>query len=335
MTTTALATAAPEFRLPMPAGVADLDAGRWRVLTEAIFPMARSAGSILLALDYCRARGLDVLKRPVNIVPVWNSELGRNVETIWPSIAEVEITAARTGLWAGMDRPVWGPTDTRTFRGEVKRKDSWVKVEQKVEFPEWCSITVYKIVDGAPRAFAEEVYWLEAYGRQGGTELPNAQWLKRPRGQLAKVAKAFALRAAFPEEGALTAEEMAGQMVETRPEPPEPKWTPPAPPAPAPPAETVDPDTGEITAAEPEPPNALPLAYLADGQIDWRAWGQSFIAAARSARTAAEIDQWLTQNDGALAEMKAAAPKMSKHLQAALDKHRADLDAMPSENGAT
>src|SRR5215471_19487891 len=101
-------------RLPMPASFED--AGKWRVLVEAIFPSARSADSVMLALDYCRARGLDVMKKPVNIVPIWNSQLGRYVETIWPSINEIETTAARTKEWAGMDAPKWGELITETFR---------------------------------------------------------------------------------------------------------------------------------------------------------------------------------------------------------------------------
>jgi hypothetical protein len=39
-------------------------------------------------------------------------------------------------------------------------------------------------------------------------------WLKRPRGQLHKVAKAASLRAAFPEEGEYVAEEMEGKEID-------------------------------------------------------------------------------------------------------------------------
>ena len=43
------------------------------------------------------------MKKPVNIVPIWSTKLGRYVETIWPSINEIETTASRTKEWAGMD----------------------------------------------------------------------------------------------------------------------------------------------------------------------------------------------------------------------------------------
>lgn len=207
-------------RLPMPRELVakdDIDARKWRVLCETTFPNARSSESILMAIDYCRARGLDPFKKPVHIVPMWNSTLGREVETVWPGINEVQITAARTGAWAGMDEPKWGPDIERIFKGRVKDKQTkgWKDVEEAVTFPEWCIVTVHRMVGGAPRAFAEQVYWLEAYSRVGfGSELPTSMWIKRPRGQLHKVAKAASLRAAFPEEGEYTAEEMEGKEID-------------------------------------------------------------------------------------------------------------------------
>lgn len=198
-------------RLPMPQREG-LDNGLWRVLCESAFPSAKSAEAILLALDYCKARKLDPLKKMVHIVPMWSSQLGREVETVWPGIAEVQTTATRTGKYAGMDEPKFGPDITRTFRG-VRGKNVG-ETEITVTFPEWCSITVYRIVDGQRCPFTEPVYWLEAYGRGGKSELPNDQWVKRPRGMIMKVAKAFSLRGAFPEEADYTREEMEGRAIE-------------------------------------------------------------------------------------------------------------------------
>src|SRR5215467_16368380 len=195
--TTAIAAAPVRTRLPVPAGV---DAARWRVLTEAIFPNAKTPEAIVLAMDYCRARGLDIMKKPVNIVPVWNSQLRREVETVWPAITEAQVTAARTHEWAGLDKPVYGEVRTKTFKGRRKDGDRWIDAAVTVTFPEWCEVTVYRIVCGGRYAFTERVYWEESYGRQGGSDLPNAMWTKRPFGQFAKVGKAAALRAAFPEE---------------------------------------------------------------------------------------------------------------------------------------
>src|SRR5690349_24788577 len=70
---------------------------QWRVLVDAIFPNAKSPESVVLALDYCKARGLDPFKRPVRIVPMYNSALGREVETVRPGINPICTEAARTG----------------------------------------------------------------------------------------------------------------------------------------------------------------------------------------------------------------------------------------------
>lgn len=202
----------------MPANLGELDAGKWRVLCESVFPNAKTAESIVLALEYCKARKLDPFKRPVNIVPMWNKSLGREVETVWPGINEVQVTASRTGKYAGMDEPKWGADKTQTFKGFVKYKDGSQWKEENLEvtltFPEWCAVTVYRMIEGQRCAFTEPVYWLEAYARRGKTEVPNDMWAKRTRGQLLKVAKAFSLRAAFPEEGEYTAEEMEGKEIE-------------------------------------------------------------------------------------------------------------------------
>ncbi len=198
-------------RLPMPQGM-QIESGVWRVLCESIFPTARTPEAICMAMDYCRARKLDILKKPVHIVPMWSSSLGREVETVWPSIGEIQTTAARTKEYAGMDEPKWGDVISVKFTGV--RKGNVGQTEVIMDVPEWCSVTVYRLVAGQKCAFTEPVYWKEAYGRIGKTELPNDQWAKRSRGMIIKVAKAFSLRAAFPEEGAHVAEEMEGRTLE-------------------------------------------------------------------------------------------------------------------------
>jgi phage recombination protein Bet len=189
----------------------------WKVLTEVTFPSAKTPEAILMALDYCRTRKLDIFKKPVHVVPMWNAALDRSVETVWPSIMEIQTTASRTGLWAGMDRPVWGPDKTQTFSGRYKDDDGqWQESTVQVTFPEWVAVTVYRLVNGRRCAFTEEVYWLEAYSTAGGkySQVPTAMWIKRPKGQLAKCGKAASLRTAFPEECGYAAEEMAGKSLD-------------------------------------------------------------------------------------------------------------------------
>ena len=206
--------------LPMPVEAKqlyELSEQSWTVLTEVTFPTAKTPEAIMMALDYCRTRKLDIFKKPVHIVPMWNTALGRNVETVWPSIMEIQTTASRTGLWAGMDRPVWGPDKTHTFSGRYKDdNEQWQDTCVEVTFPEWVAVTVYRLVNGQRCAFTEEVYWLEAYSTAGGrySQIPTAMWIKRPKGQLAKCAKAASLRTAFPEECGYSAEEMEGKSMD-------------------------------------------------------------------------------------------------------------------------
>jgi len=146
-----------------------------------------------------------------------SAALGRSVETVWPSIMEIQTTASRTGLWAGMDRPLWGPDVTHTFTGRFKDdSDTWQESTVTVTFPEWVAVTVYRLVGGRRCAFTEEVYWREAYSTAGGknSQLPTAMWIKRPKGQLGKCGKAASLRAAFPEECGYAAEEMDGKSID-------------------------------------------------------------------------------------------------------------------------
>ncbi|NEV62333.1 phage recombination protein Bet [Thiorhodococcus minor] len=210
-------TTLPACRLAIPPQALTelgLDPATWQVLVDSIFPSANTVEGVQLAVRYCQARGLDVMKRPVHIVPMWNRSLGREVETVWPGIAEVQTTAARTGQWAGMDPARFGPETTRTFSGSAKVNGSWQEQQVTVTFPAWCEVTVYRLIGGARCPFTETVFWEETYARMGGGELPTAMWVKRPRGQLLKCAKAASLRAAFPEEAGYTAEEMAGKSID-------------------------------------------------------------------------------------------------------------------------
>ena len=93
-----------------------IDRAGWKALVEAIYPNAETADAIIMALSYCRARNLDPFKRPVHIVPMWSSVAGKMIETVWPGISELRTTAFRTGQYAGMSEPDFGPTIERTFK---------------------------------------------------------------------------------------------------------------------------------------------------------------------------------------------------------------------------
>ncbi|MDG6264374.1 phage recombination protein Bet [Glaesserella parasuis] len=187
-----------------------IDHAVWSTLQNSIFPGAKDE-SILLAIDYCKARKMDILKKPCHIVPM-NVTNAKTAEKEWrdvimPGIYEQRITAFRTGQMAGQDDPVFG--DTIEYLG--------------VNAPEWCKVTVYRFVNGERCAFSHTEYFTEACaiteiweGKQRtGKYKVNSMWTKRPRGQLAKCAEAGALRKAFPDElgGVITADEITEEPI--------------------------------------------------------------------------------------------------------------------------
>jgi phage recombination protein Bet len=174
-----------------------------RVMESSLYPGAQHA-SIELALGYCAAAGLDPLQKPVHIVPMWDNKAGKMRDVIMPGIALYRTQASRTGQHLGTSEPEFGPMVSERLSGA------------DVTFPEWCRVTVRRMLPGGAVAeFSSVEYWMENYAAKGGKEksiAPNAMWARRVRGQIAKCAEAQALRKAFPELCSLpTAEEMEGK----------------------------------------------------------------------------------------------------------------------------
>ena len=175
------------------------------VLQSSLYPGAKAA-SVDLVLAYCQASGLDPMLKPVHIVPM-KVKVGDKFEqrdTIMPGVGLYRINAARTSEYSGCDEPVFGPAMTLKF---IEKTTTWRNGQKsestqaaELTYPEWCSVTVHRIVAGQSRAFTAKEFWLENYATASAysTE-PNAMWKKRTRGQIAKVAEAQALRKAFPE----------------------------------------------------------------------------------------------------------------------------------------
>lgn len=169
-----------------------IKSGEWNVLVDTVFPAAKTAGAVALAVSYCKARNLDIFKRVVHIVPIWDKDRGCMVETVWPGIAEHRTTAARTREYAGHDECRFGPDVTKTFADGDR--------DVTITFPEWAQMTVYRIVQGQRCPFpGPKVRWLETYAAKK-TDAPNTMWADRPYGMIEKCAEAAALRSAFPEE---------------------------------------------------------------------------------------------------------------------------------------
>lgn len=182
-----------------------IDKPTWLTLKNSIFPGAKPE-SIVMAVDYCRARKLDILKKPCHIVPMRVSIPGTDKkewrDVIMPGIAEYRTTAMRTGHYAGMDDPEWGETIEHDFGGTT------------IMAPEYCTVRVYRLIDGKRDPFPHTEWFVEAAATKSNGEL-NSMWMRRKRGQLLKCAEAGALRKAFPEElgGEVTAEELEGMVI--------------------------------------------------------------------------------------------------------------------------
>ena len=189
--------------------------GNWRALIDTCYPAAQTVDTALLVLQWCDKKGFDPFDRPCHIVPMWSAAKRAMVDTVWPGIAALRITAWRTKLCAGIDAAIFGPDKTREFTGEVGKEQKTVR-KISLTFPEWAQVTVYRLVEGQRVAIAgPRVYWEETYAPVSRfSELPNEMWERRKRGQLEKCAEAAALRRAFPEEiNDYAAEEMAGKEI--------------------------------------------------------------------------------------------------------------------------
>jgi phage recombination protein Bet len=180
----------------------------WSALKNSIFPGA-SDESVVMAWDYCAARGLDVMLKPVHLVPMYvkdknNGDKGAMRDVVMPGIGLYRIQADRAGNYAGMSAPKFGPDITAKLSGV------------DISYPEWCEVSVSKLIGDRLVEFTDRQYWLENYATAGrDSQAPNAMWLKRPRAQLVKCTEAQVLRKAWPELGAQpTAEEMEGKVME-------------------------------------------------------------------------------------------------------------------------
>jgi phage recombination protein Bet len=188
------------------------------VLRTSLYPGA-DPKMVSAVMAYCRAAGLNVMLRPVHIVPMWipKKEVerdGRRVtvegtnmmrDVIMPSINHYRVQAHRTGRYMGLSRPEWGPTEEFRYKGGSIRVPVSVAICARVR-----DADTGEIIE-----FWHEERFSECYSTSGrDTDEPNAMWKKRPTGQMAKTAEAGALRKAFPELGDVTAEEMEGKTIE-------------------------------------------------------------------------------------------------------------------------
>jgi phage recombination protein Bet len=169
--------------------VRGMDIRQFRVIKEILYPNVQKDETLLMAIDYCKSRNLDIMKRTIQIVPIWDSKAKCMKDTIWPSISEIRITATRTGQYAGRSEAEFGDDITETLDNV------------EVSYPKWCKVTVYRNVKGEKCAFTAKLFWKQEYKTaKNDTKAPNSMWAKRSYSQLEKCVEAAALRMAFPEE---------------------------------------------------------------------------------------------------------------------------------------
>jgi phage recombination protein Bet len=190
-----------------------IDESTWSALCTSVYPGA-NPDSIVMAIDYCKARKLDIMLKPVHLVPMSIKTAGSDKyemrDVPMPGVGLYRIQASRSGDYAGSDEPEFGPLITQEFTGQDYNKK---EIKKTFTYPEWCKYTVYKLIGDRVVGFSAKEYWLENYATQSKySEMPNAMWAKRIYGQLGKCTEAQALRKAWPEIGQEpTAEEMEGK----------------------------------------------------------------------------------------------------------------------------
>ena len=142
-------------------------------LQTSLYPGA-SDESVAMVLAYCQAAGYDPMKKPVHIVPMkvstgrkdqngWDIKETRDV--VMPGIGQYRTDAVRTGQYAGCSEPEFGPTRVLEFQRErwtdgPNGRRQKVFVDAEIEYPEWCCITIIKIVAGVERRFTAKEFWL-------------------------------------------------------------------------------------------------------------------------------------------------------------------------------
>ena len=175
------------------------DAKMLKIMGASIFPGA-SPASVQMALDYCKARKLDPLQKPVHIVPMWDSKTKTMRDVIMPGLNLYRTQAAQSHQHAGTSLPKFGPVMPFTMGGA------------HIEAPESCEVTVRRLLpNGQIAEFADVVFFDEACSTSKDGR-PTPMWLKSPRMMLAKTAESRALRKAFPDlNAAESAEEMEGR----------------------------------------------------------------------------------------------------------------------------
>ena len=151
---------------------------------EAVFPGANDA-ELALFLHDCQRQGCHPLDRMIHPTTYTDQRSGKRKYVAVTSIDLMRSRAAESGEYAGSDEPDYGP--------EVESRD---QANKNYKHPEWCRVTVHRIVQGQRYSFTHKAWWSEYYPG----DARGAMWRKMPHNQLGKCCEAAALRKGFPRE---------------------------------------------------------------------------------------------------------------------------------------
>lgn len=210
-------------RLPAPANIADYDLTEdtWRAVVDAVFPLAKTVGAVVMALAYAKRMNVDIFQRNLHIVPI---RVGQNtVESVWPGIALLRTIAQRQASFGGWLEPEEGPEVEHKWSAKVQQwnngqRSGFKDVQVTLKFPEWVRYTYIKIIGGKPIELkGPKTYFLESFTPISAyDDVPNARWCRSPRQMIHKNAEAAALRMCWPDVfgGMNTFEEMEGRELD-------------------------------------------------------------------------------------------------------------------------
>ena len=147
------------------------------VLQSSLYPGA-STESVLMVLDYCKARKLDPFLKPVHIVPMWDSKSKTMRDVVMPGLNLYRTQAAESGQLAGISEPVFGEMEDFNFGGF------------KMRAPAFCKVTVSRLMPNGSVAIFTAVEFMEEAISVSKEGVPTPMWKKRPRGMLATETRA-------------------------------------------------------------------------------------------------------------------------------------------------
>jgi len=167
-------------------------------------------------------------------------------------------------------------------------------------------VTVYRLTGGARCPFSEPVDWKEAYGRVGGTALPNEMWQKRPQGNCTRLprrprcARRFPRRATPPPRRWRGKRSSRRRLLRCRPIIGSRRSRRKTRGRRADQELDHDPETGEVG----------PRAVERGDNEPWRDWCARLLVHIRKEEEFEPIDEWVKANQAAITALLKDAPKI-------------------------